>query len=270
MYEKGRELDLDKPEGRLARGLRRKRNIAYLAILAVIALTVIAMDLYGLDPGSFLNRMMLFAVPLIFGTLGEVYAERSGIMNLGVEGIMAIGAVMGVAGAFAFEDAWAGVAVGTLSGALISFAFALIVIRFRGDQIPAGFGLFMVGLGLSGVIGSAYMGKVLPYKFSTAPIPVLSDIPLLGDLFFKHGVLVYLAIALVPVMWFLLYRTRIGLNVRTIGNNPAAADDSVPEAITILTSVHRRLVSLMRRLMVLAATTSPQLTSESNRPAAAL
>lgn len=212
--------------GVLAGILRKKKILELLVGLFVAVVLLLSLEWSGIRTGSFLNRTMIFATPLLFGALGEVYAERSGVLNLGIEGMMSIGAIMGVAGAFAASNPWAGVAMGMLSGALLAFLFALAVIHLQGMQVPAGLGLFLFGLGLSGVIGRAYIGRTLPYHFAITPIPVLSDIPVLGEFLFRHVTLVYLALMLVPIMWFVLFNTRIGLNIRTVGENPAAADSA--------------------------------------------
>ena len=218
-------LDLAVTRG-LSRILRRKKILGSLVGLVIVIVLLSSLEQSGVKTGSFLNRVMIFATPLLFGTLGEIYTQRSGVLNLGIEGMMATGAVMGVIGAFAVGSAWAGAALGMLSGALLAFLFAIVAVRFHGMQVPAGLGLFMFGLGLSGVIGSGYVGMALPHRFTTAPIPVLSEIPVLGEFLFQHGPLVYLALILVPIMWFVLFKTRIGLNIRTVGNNPAAADSA--------------------------------------------
>ena len=202
----------------------KKKNFAVIVGLAVAILLVSYLELSGVRTGPFFNRVMVFATPLLFGTLGEIYVERSGVLNLGIEGMMSTGAAAGIVGAFAMGNAWAGVAIGMLSGAFLAFLFAIVVVRLRGMQVPAGLGLFMFGLGLSGVIGVA--GERLPYLFTETPIPLLSDIPVLGEFLFQHVLLVYLALLLVPIMWFVLFKTRIGLNIRTVGENPAAADSA--------------------------------------------
>lgn len=210
---------------KLSKILRRKKIFGSLVGLAIAIILLITLEQRGIKTGSFLNRTMVFATPLLLGTLGEIYAERSGVLNLGVEGVMSIGAATGVVGAFA-AGAWLGTAVGMISGALLALLFAIVAIHFRGMQVPAGLGLFMLGLGLSGVIGIGYVGKSLPHYFTAAPIPVLKDIPIIGEFLFQHGPLVYLALVLVPIMWFILFKTRIGLNIRTVGNDPAAADSA--------------------------------------------
>ncbi len=204
--------------------IRKKRNMAAIVGAVVLIMVLSILQGSGVDSGPFLNRTLLFATPLILGTLGEIYSERSGILNLGLEGVMSIGAVMAVVGAFAVQDPWMGAALGMVSGALLSFVFAVMSIRFKGLQVPGGLGLFMFGLGLSGVIGSSYNRQRLTFNFAATPIPVLSDIPVLGEFLFNQATLTYLTLILAVVMWFVLYRTRPGLNIRTIGNNPAAAD----------------------------------------------
>jgi len=210
----------------LSKVLMRKKTLILIISLAAAVLLASYFELSGTKTGPVLNMAMIFATPLLFGTLGEIYAERSGVLNLGIEGMMCTGAAAAIIGAFATGSAWAGIAVGTISGALLAFVFAIVVIHFRGMQVPAGLGLFIFGLGLSGIIGLAHTGEKLPYVLPTTPIPILKDIPVLGDFLFKHVPLVYFALALVPIMWFILFKTRIGLIIRTVGENPAAADSA--------------------------------------------
>ncbi|KXB00242.1 ABC transporter permease [candidate division MSBL1 archaeon SCGC-AAA833F18] len=169
---------------------------------------------------------MILATPLTLGTLGEIYAERSGVLNLGIEGMMATGAAVGVIGAFMAKSAVVGALLGMVSGGVLALGFGLVTINFKGMQVPAGLGLFLFGLGLSGVIGRPYVGLDLPYNFSPAPVPVLSEIPVLGEFLFSHGPLVYLALALVPIMWFILFKTKLGLHIRSVGEDPGAADSA--------------------------------------------
>lgn len=203
----------------------RKRKI-FFSSLGIAIVLLLALELQGIRSGPFLNRMMILATPLLLGTLGEIYVERSGVLNLGVEGMMGVGAASGVIGAFAAGSAVVGAIVGMLGGVFLAILFGIVVIRFQGMQVPAGLGLFMLGLGLSGVIGAPYIGEKLPYYFIATPIPGLGEIPVLGEFIFQHNVLVYLALLLVPIMWFVLFRTRVGLNIRTVGNDPAAADSA--------------------------------------------
>ncbi len=164
--------------------------------------------------------------PLLFGTLGEIYAERSGIMNLGVEGMMLVGAVMGFSTAFYTGNPWAGIAAAALMGGLLSLIHAFISIHLRGNQVVSGLALTMFGTGLSGLIGRRFIGVPLPpsAKLVGVKIPFLSEVPILGPLLFRFDPLAYIAIFLVPIMWFILYKTSLGINIRSVGEDPATAD----------------------------------------------
>jgi simple sugar transport system permease protein len=196
-----------------------------ISLVAAVIL-VAYLERSGIDTGSFLNRAIMFSTPLLLATLGEIYAERSGVLNLGIEGMMSTGAATGILGAFAAGNAWVGVIVGAVSGALLAFLFAVVVIHLRGMQVPAGLGLFMFGLGLSGVVGKSVSGRKFPFGLARTSIPILKDIPVLGKALFQHVPLVYIALGVVPLMWFLLFKTRIGLDIRSVGENPAAADSA--------------------------------------------
>lgn len=208
-----------------------KKTLRTLLTL-VIASCIIGITLYSLQQyvdlplDAFLSSTMLMATPFILGTLGEIYAERSGVTNLGVEGLMAMGAILGVVGAFTTKSPWGGVLFALLGSGGLALIFGIIVVKLEGMQIPAGLGLFMFGLGLSGVIGSRYVGKTLPYDFTQIPIPVLSEIPIVGKFLFSQSPLGYLSLMLVPVMWFILFETKTGLKIRAVGENPAAADSA--------------------------------------------
>mgnify|MGYP001772864740 CR=1 FL=1 len=164
--------------------------------------------------------------PLLFGTLGEIYAERSGIMNLGVEGMMLVGAVMGFSTAFYTGNPWAGIAMAAFMGGLLSLIHAFISIHLRGNQVVSGLALTMFGTGLSGLVGRRFIGVPLPAsaKLVGVEIPFLSDLPVLGPLLFRFDPLAYIAILLVPLMWFILYKTSLGINIRSVGEDPATAD----------------------------------------------
>lgn len=162
--------------------------------------------------------------PLLFGALGEVYAERSGVLNLGVEGMMIMGAVAGFGVSLATGYVWLGVLAAALVGALLALVHAFASITLRVNQVVSGLALTMLGLGLSSMLGKRYIGLPLPVRLEPLYFPVLSDLPILGPLLFRFDPLVYLAILLVPVLWFVLYKTRWGNTLRSVGENPAAAD----------------------------------------------
>lgn len=162
--------------------------------------------------------------PLLLGTLGEIYAERSGVLNLGVEGMMIMGAVTGFGVTLATGNAWLGITAAALMGGLLALIHAFLSITLRANQVVSGLALTMFGLGLSGMIGKRYVGTPLPCRLRSAPIPMLKDIPFLGPILFQHDPLVYLSLVLVPLLWFLLFKTRAGISIRSVGESPATAD----------------------------------------------
>ena len=162
--------------------------------------------------------------PLLLGTLGEIYAERSGVLNLGVEGMMIMGAVTGFGVTFTTGNVWLGLAMAALVGGLLALIHAFLSITLRANQVVSGLALTMFGLGMSGMIGKRFVGTPLPCRLRAAPIPLLQDIPLLGPVLFQHDPLVYLSLALVPLLWFVLFKTRIGISIRSVGESPATAD----------------------------------------------
>jgi len=171
-----------------------------------------------------LKAAMRAGTPLLFGTLGEIYAERSGVLNLGVEGMMIMGAVTGFGVTLITGNAWLGLAMAALVGGLLALIHAFVSITLRANQVVSGLALTMFGLGLSGLIGKRFVGTPLPFRLRPVPIPVLSDIPILGPLLFQHDPLVYVSLALVPVLWFILFKTRAGISIRSVGESPATAD----------------------------------------------
>jgi ABC-type uncharacterized transport system permease subunit len=162
------------------------------------------------------------ATPLLFAALGEMITEKSGVLNLGVEGMMVIGAISGFVAVHVTGSAAAAILTSMLAGALMAAVFAGLVLKLHASQVPTGLALTIFGIGLSaligqGMIGIAYSG--IPRLF----IPLLSDIPLLGPLFFQHDFLVYLSLAMVGVVYYFLNRTRAGLILRAVGDCHDAA-----------------------------------------------
>jgi general nucleoside transport system permease protein len=162
--------------------------------------------------------------PLLYGTLGEVYAERSGVLNLGVEGMMIMGAVSGFAVAQTTGNVWLGVAAAAVVGGLMALIHAFASVSLRVNQVVSGLALTMLGLGVSGMLGKRFVGQPLSVRLQPINIPVLSDLPIIGELLFRFDALVYLSVLLVPVLWFVLYKTRLGVTLRSVGENPSAAD----------------------------------------------
>lgn len=162
--------------------------------------------------------------PLLYGTLGEVYAERSGVLNLGVEGMMIMGAVSGFAVAQTTGNVWLGVLVAAGVGGLMALIHAFASVSLRVNQVVSGLALTMLGLGVSGMLGKRFVGQPLSVRLQPVHIPVLSDLPIVGELLFRFDVLVYISVLLVPILWFVLYKTRLGVTLRSVGENPSAAD----------------------------------------------
>jgi simple sugar transport system permease protein len=172
-----------------------------------------------------LSRTLAYGTPLLLGTLGEIYAERSGVLNLGVEGMMIMGAYSAFTTAYITGNPWLGILVGGVIGGAFSLIHAFASVTLKANQVVSGLSLTMLGLGLSGVLGRSWGGKPLPLNISEITVPGLSKIPILGPVLFEgQNLLVYLTIFLVPLLWYVLYRTRIGITIRSVGENPATAD----------------------------------------------
>ena len=153
---------------------------------------------------------------VLFPCLGEVVAQRAGIINLGTEGSMLMGALAAFAVTAATGNPFLGVAAGGLGGAMLAFVHAFLVIERRANQLATGLALMILGQGLTAFFGRSFVNRHID-GFNPLNIPVLSDIPILGSILFKHDFLTYLAILLVPGVWFFLYRTRWGLTLRAAG-----------------------------------------------------
>jgi len=162
---------------------------------------------------------------LLFAAIGEIFAERSGVLNLGVEGMMLIGAVAGFATAVAFGNPWLGVVVAMAAGGALSLLHGVMTIHLRADQVVSGLALTFLGTGLARVLGEGLSSAGSIALLPVWTIPGLSDVPILGPVFFtKQSVLAYVAYLLVPAAWFWINRTRPGLHLRAVGEYPAAAD----------------------------------------------
>ena len=173
---------------------------------------------------STLQRAMVAGTPLLLATTGEVICERSGILNLGVEGVMAIGAVTAFIVTMTTGSPWLGVAVAIAAGMTVSIIHAFASITLQANQVVSGLALTMLGLGLSGMIGKPYVGKPLLIKMEDWNIPWFSDLPWLGKILFSQSPFFYLAILLALVSWFFLERTRLGIEIRSTGENPKATE----------------------------------------------
>jgi general nucleoside transport system permease protein len=162
---------------------------------------------------------------LLFAAIGEIFAERSGVLNLGVEGMMLIGAVAGFATAASTGNPWLGVAIAMLAGGALSLLHGVMTIHLRADQVVSGLALTFLGTGLARVLGEGLSSSGSITLLPVWTIPGLSDVPLLGPIFFtRQSILAYVGYALVPAAWFWINRTRPGLHLRAVGEYPAAAD----------------------------------------------
>jgi simple sugar transport system permease protein len=173
---------------------------------------------------SVIQRTLIAGTPLLLATIGEVICERSGILNLGVEGMLAIGAVSAFIVTFNTGNPWLGLITAIIVTALISGIHAFVSITLQSSQVVSGLALTMLGLGISGLIGKPYIGKPLAEKMATWPIPFLSDIPVVGVIFFDHSPFFYMAILLALIAWFVLQHTRLGITIRSAGENPRATE----------------------------------------------
>jgi len=170
-------------------------------------------------------RALAFATPLLWAALGEVIAERSGVVNLGVEGMMALGAVTGFAVAFTTGEVWWGLLAAGVAGMLGAGLHAFVAITLRADAYVSGLSLTMLGLGLSALVGRSWVGRPLPGAMRPIDVPLLADIPVFGPMLFQgQHLLTYLAILAAVVATVVMFYTRAGLILRSVGENPTAVD----------------------------------------------
>ncbi|MGD9840885.1 MAG: ABC transporter permease [Candidatus Bipolaricaulis sp.] len=174
---------------------------------------------------STIGRALAYGAPLLWGTLGEVYAERSGVVNLGVEGMMAIGAFSAFAVAQSTGNPGLGILVAAAAGGGAALIHAFLTVTLRANQYVSGLALTMFGLGLSGLLGRGWEGIPLKHPLSPVTVPGLAEIPVLGPMLFQNqSIITYLGLVLAVVLWVLLYRTRWGITLRSVGESPATAD----------------------------------------------
>jgi len=182
---------------------------------------------------SFIHNIVVYNIPLLYGTVGAIIGEKSGSLNLGVEGIMAVGAIFGYICGCYTNSMLIGILTAFLMGALCGLIFAVLTVSLQANQNITGLTLTTFGLGVYFFVGNGIksvkwpaMGDYSSIKngFADIAIPGLSEIPLIGKGLFSHNLLVYLGIVIALVMWWYLNRTTPGLRLRAIGENPAAAD----------------------------------------------
>ncbi|HIQ03344.1 MAG TPA: ABC transporter permease [Desulfurococcales archaeon] len=179
---------------------------------------------------KFLTSTLIVGTIYLIATLGEVVAERSGVVNLGLEGLMEIGATIGIIVALLTVNPWIGFLAAMGTCALVACIHAFVTVTLRLNQFASGLAIYILGLGL-GVMLREYARSVYAPLLLKIPevrlypigVPILKDIPIIGALF-NVNIMVYVGIALSIILWFILFKTRIGLNIRSVGENPAAAD----------------------------------------------
>ena len=171
---------------------------------------------------SILFATVVAGTPLIIVALGQLIAEKSGVLNLGAEGMMAMGAIAAFAATLHGGSPWFGVLAGMVAGALMSLLFAIVVLTLMGNQVASGLALSILGVGLSAFIGKPYESEVLP-AVESVPIPLLAEIPVVGEALFRQQALVYFSWALFAAVAWFLYRSRAGLVLRAVGESPSSA-----------------------------------------------
>jgi ABC-type uncharacterized transport system permease subunit len=174
---------------------------------------------------AILTSGIRLATPYLYAAIGEAFSQRSGVLNLGVEGQMLLGAFVSFYAVFRTENLWLGLLVAMLVGALMGLAMAFVTVNLHAAQGISGTGFYLFGLGMSELLFKMLLGTVETVSgFTVVPVPLLSNIPIIGDIFFKQNILVYFAFLLVPLAWFILNKTTLGLKIRSVGENPEAAD----------------------------------------------
>ncbi|HWR44118.1 ABC transporter permease [Sporomusa sp.] len=165
------------------------------------------------------------ATPYLLAALGEMFTQRSGIYNLGLEGVMLIGAFFGFFVTLTTGNPYIGLVIAMVAGAVMGLIMGVVSITLKAEQGISGIGLYLLGWGIAGLFYRLYVGGITTIKgLEPISIPVLSDIPVVGQAFFSHTVIVYLAFLLVPVCWVVLFKTNWGLKIRAVGTTPQAAD----------------------------------------------
>ncbi len=176
---------------------------------------------------GWLSSSIRLMTPLLYASLGGIFASRSGVINIALEGCMIVGAFAGVFGAYAFNNPWIGVLFGLVFGALVSMILAFLSISVGANQVVSGTVINLLALGMTSFLSSIVFGQVPPSKVAKLrifPVPILSEIPIIGEIFFHNSILTYLSIILVPIIWWILFKTPIGLTIRSVGESPETAD----------------------------------------------
>ena len=180
------------------------------------------MDLSAISPTLLVASLMVAATPILLAAIGELVVEKSGVLNLGVEGMMITGAFSGFAAAVLTGSPMVGFLCAAIGGAALSVIFAILTQYFLSNQVATGLALTLFGLGLSAMLGQSYVG-IKPPVSAKLDLPFISDIPVIGPILFSHDFTVYAALTLVTGVWFFLKYTRGGLILRAVGESHDAA-----------------------------------------------
>jgi simple sugar transport system permease protein len=165
------------------------------------------------------------AVPLLLASLGETYGQRSGVLNLGVDGIMLLGAFAGYYAVLKTGNVWLGLVAAAIAGLILGLASAVIAVTLQAEQGISGIGIYLFGLGMSDLLFQKLVGTPIPIDtFPSLDIPILADIPYIGEMLFQHNLVIYMAFAAIPISAFIINRTTFGMNIRAVGEYPDAAD----------------------------------------------
>jgi len=172
-----------------------------------------------------LNTMLTLSTPLLFAALGETFSQKSGVVNLGVDGIMLLSGFGAFYVVLMTGSPWLGLLTAMAIGLGMGLMMSFVSVTMKAEQGVSGIGLQMFGLGMSSLLFKVTVGTVKTVEgFRPIEIPFLSDLPIIGPVLFNSSILVYIAFALVPISWWVLERTTVGLKIKAVGQNPAAAD----------------------------------------------
>ncbi len=173
---------------------------------------------------GFLSATVAMGTVLLLACIGEILTEKSGVLNLGLEGMMIVGAVFSFIVVQTTGNLVLAIAASLLAGAVMGLIHAFITVTLKASQVVSGLALTIFGVGLANFLGQNYVGTVRVASLEAIPIPLLSEIPIICEALFNQSILVYVSILLVPIAWILIYRTRAGLKLRAVGENPSSAD----------------------------------------------
>ena len=190
------------------------------------------MDLSSIDPVLLVASLMVASTPILLAAIGELVVEKAGVLNLGVEGMMITGAICGFAVAVETGSPALGFLGGAAGATILSMIFGVLTQYLLSNQVATGLALTLFGLGISALIGQAYIG-VKPPLTGEIDLPVLSDLPVAGPILFSHDLMVYVSLAFVAAVWWALKYTRLGLILRAVGENHDAAHALGYKVVTI-------------------------------------